>query len=100
MKVGFEHPLPTGMLIIALHKIHKLFQNKSIPLKHYKVLQHPGGFPSIRDEKMSLLGDRKCDRPGFFSFFGYFSSFLYKEKKKSNRKNLRLKKDFEIIQRL
>jgi len=22
---------------------------------------------------MSLLGDRKCDRPGFFSFFGYFS---------------------------
>ena len=44
-----------------------------------KATQYPGGFPSIRDEKMSLLGDRKCDRPGFFSFFGYFSFFSFQK---------------------
>ena len=63
-----------------------MLQTIITPKKNYKVIQRPGGFPSIRDEKMSLLGDRNCDRPGFFSFFGYFSSFLYKEKKKSNRR--------------
>ena len=57
-----------------------------ITLKNYKAKQHPGGFPSIRDKKMSLLGDRLHDRPGFFSFFGTFFFFSFqKEKKKSNK---------------
>ncbi len=39
--------------ITLVHLVYKV----SI-LKNYKVLQHPGGFPSIRDKQKSLLRDR------------------------------------------
>jgi hypothetical protein len=81
MKVGFEHPLPTGMLIIALHKIHKLFQNKSLPLKHYKVLQHPGGLGSGATVRVSFL------------FLVTFLLFFTKKRKK-------VTEEFEIKERI
>jgi len=54
-----------------------------------------GGFPSIRDEKISLLGDRKCDRPGFSSFLVTFFFSFHKEKKKVT-KRFEMKEELEL----
>jgi hypothetical protein len=42
---------------------------------------------------MSLLGDRKCDRPGFSSFLEPFFFSFHKEKKKVTKR-------FEIKEKL
>jgi len=47
-----------------------------------QVIQNSGGFPSIWELKMSLLGDRKCECPGFSSFLVTFFFSFQKEKKK------------------
>jgi len=54
--------------------------------------------------KMSLLGDRFCDRPGFSSFLVTFFFSFHKEKKKVTKRfeikeKLKLKKNwfFEFI---
>jgi hypothetical protein len=57
-----------------------------------------GGFPPIRDVKISLLGDRKCDRPGFSSFLVTFFFSFHKEKKKvTERFEIKEKFNLKII---
>jgi hypothetical protein len=62
---------------------------------NYRVIQYPGGFPSIWDLKMSLLGDRLHERPGFSSFLVTFF-FSFHKKKKKVTKRFEMKEELEF----
>ena len=93
-----------GFRLIALYiYLWSISVRKVSILDNYKVIQHPGGFPSIRDLKMSLLGDRLHDRPGFSSFLEPFFFSFQKEKKKVTerfeiKEELKLKMIYKLEQ--
>jgi hypothetical protein len=67
-----------GILIFILFYSHKLNQSKSLPLKHYKVLQHLGGLGSGTTVRVTFL------------------SFLSKKKRKKVTKRFEIKEKFSL----
>ena len=72
----------------------------------YIVVQYPRSFPSIRELRMSLLGDRPstlaqepATRTSGFFFFGFFLLlFSYREKKVTKR--FEIKEELELKSKL
>jgi hypothetical protein len=90
-----KQKLPILNSILVVFKTGAFSVCKVSILYNYRVIQYPGGFPSIQDLRMSLLGDRLHDRPGFSSFLVTFFFSFHKEKKKVT-KRFEMKEELEL----